>query len=134
MAGDDRFLEENKNHLAAGLQKTLVDILMEKVIRAVKLTGINRVALAGGVSANSGLRDRMILNQKKKVEHFHSAFTLYYDNAAMIAITGYYKWRKEKRPDWTLPRSQEAVSCPGNDPSFANFLTATAAAATTSTA
>jgi N6-L-threonylcarbamoyladenine synthase len=97
MAGDDRFLEENMNHLAAGLQKTLVDILMEKVIRAVKLTGINRVALAGGVSANSGLRDRMILESKKRRWNiFIPPLRFTTDNAAMIAITGYYKWLEGK--------------------------------------
>jgi len=93
MAENDRFIEENKTHLAAGLQKTLVDILVEKVIRAVRLTGINRVALAGGVSANSGLRDRMILESKKRRwQVFIPPLRFTTDNAAMIAITGYYKF------------------------------------------
>jgi N6-L-threonylcarbamoyladenine synthase len=93
MAENDRFIEENMTHLAAGLQKTLVDILMEKLILAVKLTGINRVALAGGVSANSGLRDRMILESKKRRWNiFIPPLRFTTDNAAMIAITGYYKW------------------------------------------
>ncbi len=93
MAENDRFIEENKTNLAAGLQKTLIDILVEKVIRAVKLTGINRVALAGGVSANSGLRDRMILESKKRRwQVFIPPLRFTTDNAAMIAITGYYKF------------------------------------------
>ena len=96
-AGNERFIEENKNHLAAGLQKTLVDILAEKLIRAVKVTGINRVALAGGVSANSGLRDRVVLeSQKRKWNVFIPPLRFTTDNAAMIAITGYYKWLEGK--------------------------------------
>jgi tRNA A37 threonylcarbamoyltransferase TsaD len=76
-----------------GLQQTLVDILLEKVVKAVKETGIRRVALAGGVSANSGLRDRMTREAAKRHwEVFIPPLRFTTDNAAMIAITGYYKW------------------------------------------
>jgi N6-L-threonylcarbamoyladenine synthase len=90
---DPEFIAENKAHLAAGLQQTLVDILLEKVVKAVKETGIRRVALAGGVSANSGLRDRMTREAAKRHwEVFIPPLRFTTDNAAMIAITGYYKW------------------------------------------
>lgn len=92
-AEDPGFIINNKTHLAASLQKTLIDILMEKVISAVKMTGINRIALAGGVSANSGLRDRMVMEARKRNwETFIPPLRFTTDNAAMIAITGYYKW------------------------------------------
>ena len=92
-AQDPGFIASNQAHLAAGLQKTLIDILTEKVIRAVKMTGIKRVALAGGVSANSGLRTRMILESgKRNWDMFIPPLRFTTDNAAMIAITGYYKW------------------------------------------
>ena len=94
-AEDPDFIAQNKTHLAAGLQKTLIDILVDKVIRAVKRTGINRVALAGGVSANSGLRERMIMESRKRNwEVFIPLLPFTTDNAAMIAITGYYKWKE----------------------------------------
>ncbi|HPJ82317.1 MAG: tRNA (adenosine(37)-N6)-threonylcarbamoyltransferase complex transferase subunit TsaD [Bacteroidales bacterium] len=89
------FIAQNKAHLAAGLQKTLIDILLDKVVKAVKRTGINQVALAGGVSANSGLRERMVMESKKRHwEVFLPPLPFTTDNAAMIAITGYYKWKE----------------------------------------
>ena len=88
-----RSLLQKTSALAAGLQQTLVDILLEKVVKAVKETGIRRVALAGGVSANSGLRDRMTREAAKRHwEVFIPPLRFTTDNAAMIAITGYYKW------------------------------------------
>ncbi len=87
------FIEENKADICASLQKTIVDILMDKVIKAAKDTGITQVALAGGVSANSGLRDRLIqLAEQKNWKTFIPKFAYTTDNAAMIAINGYYKY------------------------------------------
>ncbi|MCB8995611.1 MAG: tRNA (adenosine(37)-N6)-threonylcarbamoyltransferase complex transferase subunit TsaD [Bacteroidales bacterium] len=89
------FIEENKNDLCAGIQKTIVDILLLKLLKASEETGIKNIALAGGVSANSGLRDRIILegtNRNWKVYIPEFRFTT--DNAAMIAITGYHKFGK----------------------------------------
>ncbi|MGB4013707.1 MAG: tRNA (adenosine(37)-N6)-threonylcarbamoyltransferase complex transferase subunit TsaD [Bacteroidales bacterium] len=87
------FIISNRAHLAAGLQQTLIDILMDKIAAAVACTGINRIALAGGVSANSGLRNRM---KKEAEKHDWDVYLppLHFttDNAAMIAVTGYYKW------------------------------------------
>ncbi len=87
------FIEENKNDLCASLQKTIVDILLDKLERAAKDLRINQIALAGGVSANSGLRDGLErLAQKHKMITFIPKFAYTTDNAAMIAVTGYFKY------------------------------------------
>ncbi len=87
------FIEENKADICASLQKTIVDILVDKVIKAANDTGITQVALAGGVSANSGLRERLTqLATEKNWETFIPKFAYTTDNAAMIAISGYYKY------------------------------------------
>jgi N6-L-threonylcarbamoyladenine synthase len=66
---------------------------VDKVVKAVRQTGINRVALAGGVSANSGLRERMMRESKKRHwDVFLPPLSFTTDNAAMIAIVGYYKY------------------------------------------
>ena len=93
IAKDDGFIEKNKNHLAASLQYTIVEILMDKLRKAVKDTGINRVAVAGGVSANSAVRQSFFDHASKygwQVYVPKFAFTT--DNAAMVAITGYFKY------------------------------------------
>lgn len=87
------FIEENKADLAASLQHTIIEILLGKLKRASKESGISEIAIAGGVSANKGLRNRLEDEASKLgwtlfVPPFH--FTT--DNAAMIAITGYYKY------------------------------------------
>ncbi len=90
---DEDFIEKNKADLAASLQKTIIDILMEKLVKASKMTGISEIALAGGVSANSGLRDALNREgQKRKWNVYIPKFSYTTDNAAMIAITGYYKY------------------------------------------
>ena len=63
---DPDFMEKNKADICASFQKTLIDILMDKLIKAAKQTGIKEVAIGGGVSANSGLRERMLLEGKKR--------------------------------------------------------------------
>ena len=92
MRKNSDFIEKNKNDLCASLQKTIVDILMDKLIKASKDTGIKQIALAGGVSANSGLRET--IQQNKEWVTFIPKFSYTTDNAAMIAITGYYKYLK----------------------------------------
>lgn len=87
------FIEENKNDLCASLQQTIIDILMNKVYHAAKDLHIKEVAVAGGVSANSGLRSAFEAYGKRygwKIHIPKFAFTT--DNAAMVAITGYYKY------------------------------------------
>ncbi|MCK5138172.1 MAG: tRNA (adenosine(37)-N6)-threonylcarbamoyltransferase complex transferase subunit TsaD [Bacteroidales bacterium] len=92
---DPAFIEQNRTDLAASLQQTIVDILMNKLRRASKKTGIRQIALAGGVSANSGLRSAIRKEAGKHGWEVHIppiGFTT--DNAAMIAITGYYRYLK----------------------------------------
>ncbi len=87
------FIEEYKADLCASLQKTIIDILMEKLIKAAKETGIKEVALAGGVSANSGLRAALTSQaQKRGWQTYIPKLSFTTDNAAMIAVTGYYKY------------------------------------------
>jgi N6-L-threonylcarbamoyladenine synthase len=91
---DPSFVEENNKDLAASLQQTIVDILLDKLKQASTKTGIDQIALAGGVSANSGLRTIMRQEAEKqgwKVYIPPIAFTT--DNAAMIAITGLFKYQ-----------------------------------------
>lgn len=90
---DPDFIEHHKEDLAASLEKTIVDILMDKLRKVVKDTDINEVAVAGGVSANNGLRNAYREHAEKygwKIYIPKFGYTT--DNAAMIAITGYYKF------------------------------------------
>lgn len=90
---DPDFIEKHRPDLCASLQATVVDILMEKLRKAAKDLGINEIAMGGGVSANSGLREAFqdhALRFGWKVYVPKFAFTT--DNAAMVAITGYYKY------------------------------------------
>jgi N6-L-threonylcarbamoyladenine synthase len=90
---DADFIEKNRNDLAASLQSTIVNILMNNLKKASKKTGIMQIALAGGVSANSGLR-RAIEEESGKQgwKAFIPPLRFTTDNAAMIAISGYYKY------------------------------------------
>lgn len=90
---DPDFVEHHKEDLAASLEKTIVDILMKKLTQAVKETGITEVALSGGVSANTALREAFKARQDNKQWTIYiPKFGYTTDNAAMIAITGYYKY------------------------------------------
>lgn len=92
---NENFIEENKADICASFQKALIDILMDKLIKAVKETGIKEITLGGGVSANSGLRNRVEQEGKNRGwVTFIPEFKFTTDNAAMIAITGLYKFRK----------------------------------------
>ncbi|MCD7710603.1 MAG: tRNA (adenosine(37)-N6)-threonylcarbamoyltransferase complex transferase subunit TsaD [Porphyromonadaceae bacterium] len=89
-----RFIEEHLNDLCASLQFTVVEILMEKLRRAVEDTGITEVAVAGGVSANSAVREAFRVHAERYGWNIYLprlSFTT--DNAAMVAITGYYKYQ-----------------------------------------
>lgn len=90
---DPNFIENNLNDLAASLEKTIVDILIKKLQQAVKETGINHVALSGGVSANTGLREAFKIRGQNKIWNIYiPKFSYTTDNAGMIAINGYYKY------------------------------------------
>ena len=93
VAAEPDFIERHKEDIAASLEHTIVDILMKKLRKAVKMTGVKHVAVAGGVSANNGLRAAF----RDHAERY--GWTIYIpkfsyttDNAAMIGITGYFKY------------------------------------------
>lgn len=95
MAENQNFIEENKADICASLQYTIIEVLMTKVKQAAKDTGIRTIAVAGGVSANSELRKALLYAAEKYNWEMHiPAFKFTTDNAAMIAITGYYKYLK----------------------------------------
>jgi N6-L-threonylcarbamoyladenine synthase len=90
---DPGFIEKNKADLCASLQNTIVGILVSKLVKASQLTGIKEVGIAGGVSANSGLRNAVIREGEMRGWNlFIPPLRYTMDNAAMIGITGYYKY------------------------------------------
>ena len=90
---DPDFMEKNRNDLCASLQKTIVDILMNKLFHATKDLRIKEVAVAGGVSANSALRNAFEDYSRRYGWKIHiPKFAYTTDNAAMVAITGYHKY------------------------------------------
>ena len=90
---DPDFIEKNLADLAASLQHTIIDILMDKLDKAVKQTGVRTVAIGGGVSANSGVRDAVSAYcQRRGLTAFIPPRLFTTDNAAMVAIAGYYKY------------------------------------------
>ena len=88
------FIEQNKEDIAASFERTVVEVLMHKLTLAVKQTGIKRVALAGGVSANTKLREAY-LEKKEKAgwDVYIPPFSYTTDNAAMIAMNAYFKYQ-----------------------------------------
>ncbi len=91
------FIEQHKNDLCASIQSSIVNILMKKLVLAVQQTGITRLAIAGGVSANSGLRAAMTqAGEKNGWEIFIPRISYSTDNAAMIAVAGYLKYLENK--------------------------------------
>lgn len=94
-AQNPQFIEENKADLCASIQKTIVSILIKKIEQAAQDLGISEIAIAGGVSANSGLRAAMIaLGEKRDWKIYIPKFEYCTDNAAMIAIAGKYMFEK----------------------------------------
>ena len=88
-----KFIEENLENLCASIQHSIVTILLEKLQKAIKQTGIKQIAIAGGVSANSYLRSELQkLADEKKYQLYIPKFEYCTDNAAMIAISGYFKY------------------------------------------
>src|SRR5690606_1374136 len=87
------FLETNLDDVCASVQSRLVSILLNKLRRAARETGVSHVAIAGGVSANSGLRNGlMALGEQEGWQVFIPRFEYCTDNAAMIAVAGHYKY------------------------------------------
>ena len=94
-ARNEHFIEENRNDICASIQSTIIDILLSKLKTAALQTNIKHIAIAGGVSANSGLRNELNkLERELDWNVFIPRFEYCTDNAAMIAITGYYKFLK----------------------------------------
>ncbi len=105
---DKDFAEKNKNDLCASIQETIVKILVKKLHKAAEQTGIKEIAIAGGVSANSGLRNA-VNEAAKKINWNVYIPPLRYctDNAAMIAVAGYYKFlRNDFAPQTTAPMAR----------------------------
>ncbi len=92
MESNPNFREENLNDICASVQKTIIDILIINLKKAIKQTGIKEIAIAGGVSANSELRKQIENLKRIGCNTYIPKFEYCTDNAAMIAITGYYKY------------------------------------------
>lgn len=98
MAEDPSFMENNKEDICASFQKALIDILMDKLVKAAGQTGIKEITIGGGVSANSGLRNRIVEEGKKRGWNTYlPEFKFTTDNAAMIAIAGYFHYQAGER-------------------------------------
>ena len=107
---DPDFIEKNKADLAASLQRTIVEILMDKLTKAIRQTRARTVAIGGGVSANSGVRDAVAdYCRRHSIKAFIPPRSFTTDNAAMIAIAGYYKL-------------QAGLTCPVTAPPFARVV------------
>tara|TARA_B100001115_G_scaffold183902_1_gene184238 strand:- start:2265 stop:3284 length:1020 start_codon:yes stop_codon:yes gene_type:complete len=103
MKENSNFIQENLNDLCASIQNSIVSILMDKLELASEQYGIKRIAIAGGVSANTGLREA--LEERKSSlnwELFLPSFEYTTDNGAMIAISGYYQYQKQNFADLSV--------------------------------
>ncbi|WP_293873079.1 tRNA (adenosine(37)-N6)-threonylcarbamoyltransferase complex transferase subunit TsaD [Flavobacterium sp.] len=100
MIENPNFIEENKADICASVQQIIIDILMDKLKLAVAETGITQIAIGGGVSANSGIRNTLKEAESKYGwKTFIPKFEYTTDNAAMIGIVGYQKFLKDKFSD-----------------------------------
>ena len=98
MAKDPEFMEKNKEDICASFQKTLIDILLDKLVKAARQTGIREITIGGGVSANSGLRQRISEEGERRGWNVYlPEFKFTTDNAAMIAIAGYFHYLAGER-------------------------------------
>ncbi len=94
-ASNPNFIEQNRADICASIQHTIVEILLDKLKLAVKQTGINQIAIGGGVSANSGIREALTKAQSKyNWKVYIPKFEYTTDNAAMIGIVGYYRFQE----------------------------------------
>lgn len=106
-----KFIEENIQDLCASFQRKVVDILISKLEKAVKQTGVNEIAIGGGVSANSGIRKALMDKQQNAGWKVHiPKFEYCTDNAAMIAIVGYLKFKNKQFSDFsTASKARYAI-------------------------
>lgn len=106
---NSNFVDENLNDICASIQQRIVSILLKKLQKAAKETGITNVCIAGGVSANSGLRNGLTeLGNKAGWKTFIPKFEYCTDNAGMIAITAYYKYLQNDFADITVSPTARA--------------------------
>jgi len=106
---DPQFIQKNLADLCASIQQTIIDILLKKLKRAATITGVKDICLAGGVSANSGLRAAFqSLGEQQHWRTYIPPFEYCTDNAAMIAITGYYKFLEKDFAPMTVSPSAKA--------------------------
>lgn len=99
-----RFIEENVADLCASLQATIIEILLNKLKKAIKMTGVKHVAIGGGVSANSGVRNAVEeLCKSMNVRPWIPPRAFTTDNAAMVAIAGYHKYLNNEFSQLGLP-------------------------------
>lgn len=107
---NENFIEENMADICASVQSRIVSILLNKLKKAANETGIKEICIAGGVSANSGLRNAFEkMGKEEGWKTFIPAFEYCTDNAGMIAITGYYKFQKGLFEDLSVVPSARAV-------------------------
>ena len=98
MQKDPEFMEKNKEDICASFQKTLIDILMDKLVKAARQTGISEITIGGGVSANSGLRARIEEEGRRRGWNTYlPEFKFTTDNAAMIAVAGWFHYLNGER-------------------------------------
>ena len=96
-ANDPEFIQKELANICASIQSTIVETLLEKLQSAIKMTGIKQVAIAGGVAANSGLRDGLFeMAQANNYEAYIPEFQYCRDNAAMIGITANFKFLENR--------------------------------------
>ena len=104
LVGDPLFIEHHKADLCASIQHCIVGFLLQKLERAVKSCGAKHVAIAGGVSANSALREGVTAMAKRQGWHAYlPPMRFCTDNAAMVGIAGYYKYLRGEFADIALP-------------------------------
>lgn len=95
VVNDPEFTSHHQFDLCASIQKAIIESLTLKLVKAAKMTGIKEIAVAGGVSANSGLRNAVYaLGLQKNWNVYIPEIQYATDNAAMIALTGYFKFRE----------------------------------------
>jgi N6-L-threonylcarbamoyladenine synthase len=100
LKNNPQFIQQNLNDLCASIQHTIVEVLIDKLIEASRLTGIKEIAIAGGVSANSVVRTRLTETGSELGWNVYiPEFQYSTDNAAMIAMAGYFKYLKGQFAD-----------------------------------
>ncbi|MDE6511294.1 MAG: tRNA (adenosine(37)-N6)-threonylcarbamoyltransferase complex transferase subunit TsaD, partial [Muribaculaceae bacterium] len=101
---DPDFVEHNKAALAASLQKTIIDILIDKLAKAVRQTKVKAIAIGGGVSANSGVRSAIEdFCRQRSIKAWIPKRSFTTDNAAMVAMAGYFKYKENDFCSLDLP-------------------------------